>query len=389
MISKKKLVTFISCIAIIIAIYTQFPNVNKNVLSIFNYLIWGINILVIVITDRKVYCSQYFKLMILFGTFIFVFQLILSATTIVDSVSSLSTLLIVPSIVYYVSFRLGKYENETKSIRLLLIIGLGMVSVLAFQIASNMLLNFSSWLNTRVYLYEGNTHKNSIGQILASAIIIDLFYFKAKSKIQYVIKGLLAGMCAISLLYVQSRSSMIGLAVVGISIVLMQKDRKKKYIYILEIIVISIILMNIKSVVEIVDQALLLNKYSSAGSLDLDSFSSGRLGYWYEAWKVFADSPIWGGGHRYVDNFYLNCLENGGIIGSTLFFILLIKRFVMNFKLASYSGEYLLREREVLRLLTIFYMCISFFEAYPPFGPGVATIFLWIFIGYIDGANSR
>lgn len=372
-----------------VAIYSQFPYVDKSILSLINYFVWGVVVLFILIADKKILLSHYLKVMVLVGVGMFLFQITLFGIERIDKMSALSTLFLVPSIVYYVSFRIGKMDCDGKKIHLLVGAGLLMVVILAIQIDINMFKNFSSWMNTKIYLYDGNTHKNSIGQILAAGVIIDILYLDVKTKLQRFVQLLIATFFIVALLYVQSRSAMIGLLVVGVSTIVLQKNNKRKIFLMICILLAVFFVANMDFVKEIFNQALLLNKYSSGGKLNLNTFSSGRLEYWKDAWRVFLSSPIVGVGYYYVDNFYLNCLASGGIVGAVLYLGLIITRFVENYSLSRKKEKTLSKEKRLLWSLTIFYICISFFEAYPPFGPGVATIFLWMFTGYIDGVDKN
>ena len=40
-------------------------------------------------------------------------------------------------------------------------------------------------------------------------------------------------------------------------------------------------------------------------------------------------------------------------------------------------------------VMSIFYLVISIFEGFPPYGPGVASMAFWLFSGYLDGKYSQ
>lgn len=146
------------------------------------------------------------------------------------------------------------------------------------------------------------------------------------------------------------------------------------------------IVANLSFVRNIFNQAFMVNKYSSSQGLNLETFSSGRMHLWANALAVFSSHVFLGGGNYYVDNLYINLLAQGGLIGSLFLIGLLFFRMYLNFQ-SLRCNKFRIHSNAVLKInviASIFYIVMTIFEGYPPFGPGVASMFFWMLNGMMD-----
>ena len=148
-------------------------------------------------------------------------------------------------------------------------------------------------------------------------------------------------------------------------------NAKHKFIYILFFTAIVILCLCNKTISTFLEKALGLNNYIGA---DLDKFSSGRLSLYKQALNIFMQSPIIGVGQYYVDCSYLSILCESGIIGFILIEGIWGYRVILNFRYGIKNKD---RYGHLMISLTIFYLIESLLEAFPPFGPGVASFMFW------------
>lgn len=382
--------------AISFALFTQFPNADKSALSPINTAIWFAILVLTVLFERKIYMSRYFltfAVLLIAGT---VINILLIFFQIYSSNNTFLALLPIPILVYYISFRAGKYEDDQYNwIDAILKVYFVVCSLMALQIAMTFITNFSEWNSSLQNMYEGSTHKNSTGQVIGSAFVVLFFYFKPQKLLYKIIKYGMLLIFIMALLYVQSRSAIIGIMVSIVVAAFFKKDYKSILKRLFAIAVAFLIVYNVDFLREIFEQAFYVDKYSRNGNMDLNAFSSGRLDFWKEALDIFSERFMVGVGGYYVDNFYINALACGGIVLGIPFICAYLQRIWLNIKLTWLNkhdnitikpfkmGYY----SELLGAISIFYLVVSFFEALPPYGPGVSCMFFWIMSGYADGTN--
>ena len=229
--------------------------------------------------------------------------------------------------------------------------------------------SYSSWLNTRMYLFQ---EKNSAGQIWVAAILISVLLLKYKNISERIIVYIACGYLLIMTGICQCRTALLGLGVAIISFVIYRS--KKKLRWIIVIIIFVIITWSIPVTRRFIEQAFFLNKYTGA---DLNTFSSGRLVKYEKALSFFVTSPLVGVGKYYVDSSFILILTESGVFGFLIIEWIWITKIIQNFK---FRGQY--EERVFLFMITIFYIVESILEGYPPFGPGVSSFMFW-FVGSI------
>lgn len=242
--------------------------------------------------------------------------------------------------------------------------------------------DISSWLNSSQYIYSLGTHKNSMGQLLGTALIFCILYFQPDRKLFNVVRYIAIAVIVLAMLYVQCRSALVAV-ILTFGIYLISKSNHK-ILYALLVIAALLVLSQSETFAEIFGHVFYLDKYSTGTGLDVDRFSSGRLGYYAEALEVIKDNLLFGTQTSYVDNFWLCMLENLGVVGCLICFPLIIFRFVKNIKS---SSKIRLKDRSLgnfVWAITIFTIVISMFEAYPPFGPGSASMMFWTLSAVAD-----
>lgn len=244
------------------------------------------------------------------------------------------------------------------------------------------------WLAGFSYLFK---QKNSAGQILGVACLLSILFADRLSCRGRMIAYSYALVLFVIVTLMQCRTAMLG-CIAALAYLLLIK---KRYTLLLLVVVaaVSVYLLS-PEVQALVDHALFIDKYDSAS---LDAMSSGRLGLWSEAIIIFNESPLFGNGNYYVDNFYIDALANLGIIGAIVFFSLWFTRIVINYRGAgerrSGNPSYMqlsLREAvcRYLPILSVFYIVESLFEGYPPFGPGSCAFIFWMMCGFSDASHT-
>ncbi|MEW7917782.1 O-antigen ligase family protein [Enterococcus avium] len=272
-----------------------------------------------------------------------------------------------------------------KKLKFLLIIYVISVSLLALQIHITFFPSFSTWTQSLVYLYS---RKNSAGQIICMSILIILYaqFYKKNT----IVKWGHVAYLSLVLFLIQSRASVISLvfSVIMMELLVKKKNRMKKIVCLLGFI---IILYN-TPLRYFFDKVFLLSKYQGT---DLNTFSSGRLGLWAQAFSLFRESPFLGVGNHYVDNFFIGFLTEYGIIGFIIvvpfIFYKLIR--VISISLRKKSIESVNSNYGMLiTSISFFYIMESIFEAIPPLGPGVCAFLFWLLLGFADarlGSKTR
>lgn len=229
--------------------------------------------------------------------------------------------------------------------------------------------SYKNWLSANEYIFAS---KNSAAQIWSTGILICILVIAPRSKnkiLWYMISAYLLFVSAIS----QCRTALLALFIVLIVNILIHT--KKKIVWITFLIALLFILYNNSLTRQFVEHVFLLDKYFGS---DLNTMSSGRIDYWLNALNLFKQHPMIGVGSYYVDSSYVMVLAESGIVGFLLIEFIWGSRIILNFKHRKQSDYFIISA-------TIFYVVESFFEGYPPFGPGVSSFMFWFLSTYTDG----
>lgn len=389
---KDTLTQWLFYIAIIAALLTQFPYINKGLMSAFNDSIWILTTGFIVINNaRKLEVSNYLWGMGIIMVLSYVAENILISMGVISLAMEYINLIRIPFMVYFCSYYIGTTEETNLSVgKKMMLFFCALAFVMSVQVAMQFITNFGAWQSTEMYLYDGATHKNSSAQTLGNCILV-LFVYWNPQKLIYKIARYVGVITAVAgLLYIQSRAALVAIGIALIISALFRGEKKKILYALLFIIIAVVVVLNSEFLMSLVRQAFFIDKYSTGGELDLNRFSSGRLDYWAVVWDKFIDSPFIGNGYTYCDNFYINVMAGGGLFIGGPYLLLYLVRVYKNisYYVRSYRVGTMDYFAQFAAVVSIFYMIISFFEGFPPYGPGVSCMMFWLISGYLDGRNS-
>lgn len=392
-IRKNTFAEILCFIAIAAALITQFPYIDKGFASAFNEVMWILAAGFIVVDNfRQIPVSNYLLVMSIIVVFSYVAENVLLVIGAISSMMPYATLIRIPILIYFCSYYIGTTENDECSVgkKMLLVFGT-LASIMSIQVAAQFVTNFEAWKNTQLYLYNGATHKNSSAQTLGNCILVLFVFWNPKKKIYKLLRYVGVLIAVLGLLYIQSRGALVAIGIVIVVSAFFRGDKKKVFFALAAILIVVLIIVNSESIMGILRQAFFIDKYSSGGKLDLNRFSSGRLDFWASTWNYFLDSPLIGKGYTYCDNFYINILASGGILIGGPYVVLYLVRVYKNIwyyrqsikcgKIDSFT--------QLAAVVSIFYMMISMFEGFPPYGPGVSCLMFWMIGGYLDGKSRR
>lgn len=391
-IKKDTVAEWLFYIAVAAALFTQFPYIDKSIASIFNEIMWIlVTGFIIVDNFQRVRISKYLWSMVIVMIFSYVAEKMMVAVEVIPSLMIYVKLIRIPIMIYFCSYYVGTIENNEHDVgkRMMLIFGV-LAFIMSFQVAMQFAANFDAWQNTQLYLYDGATHKNSSAQTLGNCILVLFVFWNPEKWIYKLFKYLGIFIASVGLLYIQSRAALVAIAIVIVVSAFFRGEKKRIFIALLVTMIASVIVSKSEYIMSLIKQALFINKYSTGGKIDLNKFSSGRLDFWKVTWRYFLDSPFIGKGYTYCDNFYINILASGGIFLGGPYIILYLVRIHKNMGYYWYSFKCGQTDlfAQLAAVISIFYMIISFFEGFPPYGPGVSCLMFWMISGYLDGRSS-
>ena len=370
---QNKLYETLLCFNIVISVISQieqFSNITRPCM----YLGWGVLFAVVCIEKNfKVFCTPnclhfiaVYLCLVVFSLFVVIFNNEWSWP------NSLSVM-IVPIGIMLISSNLAESRIDNELIYTLTVLYFASSLFLAIWINVTHFPSFSNWLLAKEYVFP---QKNSAAQIWCSAVFLALSFIKPKSLFQKLLLYMGCGYIILIVFMSQCRTAILALGVVTILSIL--RKSKRKILWVLLLIGVFIALISIPVVRELLNQALLINKYKGT---DLNTFSSGRLDLYLDALKQFQGTPIIGVGKFYVDCSYIRILTESGIIGFLLIESVWIHQIHINIKRSHYTvlGDI----TSLMVTMTIFYIVESFLEGYPPFGPGVSSFMFWFLNGIV------
>lgn len=338
------------------------------------YLGWGALFAVVCIEKRfRVFfasnCLHYvvaFLYLMVFSLFVMVFN---DKWTWPNSLS----VMIVPIGVMFISSNLAESRIDNELFYTLTVLYFASSLFLAIWINVTHFPSYSNWLLAKEYVFP---QKNSAAQIWCSSVFLAISFIKPKSFFQKLLLYMGCGYIILIVFISQCRTAILALGIVTILSIL--RKSKRKILWVLLLIGVFIALISIPVVRELLNQALLINKYKGT---DINTFSSGRLDQYLDALKQFQGSPIIGVGKFYVDCSYIRILTESGIIGFLLIESVWVHQIHINIKTSRYTA--LGDITSLMVAMTAFYIIESFLEGYPPFGPGVSSFMFWFLNGIV------
>lgn len=225
-------------------------------------------------------------------------------------------------------------------------------------------------LSSKAYVYGA---KNSMAPILTSIVVMAIFFYNPPHL--KAIKIVAIVIITIVIILMRSRATILGL-LFAVSYYIFTLDNKRlKLVFVLLLIVFVVAIITIPSLhVIIIDQIMFAGRDSS----DINEISSKRVDRIPQVLQLFSNSPIIGVGNLYFDCMPVVVLAQYGIVGFSIIFVFLI---------ALFKRLYKNRNRNSLHRTAFVLYCVflinSLFEAKAPFGPGVKSLVLWMFVGFI------
>ena len=363
-IKKSKIETFLLACSIFMSVMTQIF-VEISALKLLMYLFWIISLLYPVINKKFIIKLSLFTKSFIVIYFIFIIYCFLCSIIFqTNHVQNFYIQILQVPLMVTIAGDLYKERLFEKNLQFLCKIYFVSALLFGIWVQIKYFPSFSLFFGRSTYAF---TQKNSAAQIWATAIIINLLFLKYKKRIYRMFSILCSIYMFLIICMCQCRTAILGLALVTCFHIVFYS--RKKILAMLTIIISGIVLIQFDFLQKFMEQALLLNKYSGTS---LDAFSSGRLGFWAEAWKTFSNSPIIGIGVYYTDCSYLSVLAESGIVGFCLIESVWIKKIFTN--IIKRMGT---KEGKILGTLTIFFLVESFLEGFPPFGPGVSSFMFW------------
>ena len=219
------------------------------------------------------------------------------------------------------------------------------------------------------------TEKNSMGQILVNVMVFGLACYIPRytpSKIAYII----AFIFMLTVVFMmKSRATILGVFFVIGYYILMYKNTKVRIIlFALAACALAYLWVSPSAYDMIVNNIL----FGGRDATDLDDLSSGRIYLMQQQMAKIPENIIFGSGVDYMDCFPLMVIVQYGLVGAFIVYLFLIEtgaKICLKFK-----------PRKGINLATflLFWILIinSFFEAYPPFGPGIKCFILWMSFGF-------
>lgn len=233
-------------------------------------------------------------------------------------------------------------------------------------------------LSTRIYAYAS---KNSVSQIIFTAIILLIVRYQPKSTVGRLTKvGLIAFELYVILL-LRSRATLVSL-LLCILVMALARDTNKKMKATICIIVTGVIVMLVVSEEFnnfIFNNVILANRNVT----NLNDLTSGRVNIISSFPQLIKGNWLTGIGPMYYECFPLSAILQFGIVGGALCIIISLQPLWKSFIFRHTSDEWYL-----LCLISIGYSVNGLFEGLAPFGPGVKCYYMWLLFGLLMGQKA-
>ncbi|OUQ04804.1 hypothetical protein B5E91_08985 [Thomasclavelia spiroformis] len=367
-----KIVYYLFLISIFLTNISQIPSfVSNPIFKLLSYLPWISMVLIILIFNRKKINFGNGQILYLAISIFFVCFFITLIGLDGLGVSLLQPILI-SVFIYIIAFNSAKYISNIKFNNVCKSYAISACIVAIFTFFE-MISNGFTW-ESGVYAYNS---KNSVSQIIVSAILILLLNRQEIKKRYILFYDLLIVFIFITIVMLKSRASLLGLVVIIISILLSKQFGKstKRLCVFLSTIFILLMVFNREFYNFIVYDIAFAGREASS----LDSISSGRISIMKDFPKLFLERPLFGYGRNYIECMQIDALYETGLVGGVLINLLALMPllYVFCMKKIKFYNDY----NFVLLILSIIYYINSFFEQLAPFGPGVKCYFLWLVLG--------
>ena len=380
---NKIVLSRVLCITVFLTNLSQLPVIVKQGRSsLLSAMVWVAVLLIVVVftlkdfTLNKQISGLIICVIILFITLIF--------STVITGINKLNVTYVSPLIIsmlsYFIGYCAGKYiePDEMEKIYFSYIISTVILSV---NLYTTYFSSAFAW-ESRIYAYGS---KNSVSQIILTAIILLVLISKEKKIIYTLFKWCIVAFLTVLLMMLKSRGSIIGIPVIALYVLLNKNINKKLKIFIMLLCVSFVIALMINNDFYnlIVNNVLLANR----GSDNLDDISSGRLTIINEAIDLWRNTSIfWGYGNHYIDLFYLSSYIQTGLLSGTIINLIAFQPLffaVKHFLLKKVKNIHM----DIFIVVVTVYLINGIFEGLTPLGPGVKCYFLWLLFGIYSNKN--
>lgn len=365
--------TKIICFVCFISNLSQLPILlNNKIVKVIVMALWAGTLLIGLFANKK---ETFNKKVFYVFLYIMIFDVFLLVCEVFTGKRYLSSQLVYPvhiSIFIYLIGVLFSKKCNDKDIKKIINAYIISSCIVGAYIFINFFVGVD-WRNTYNYVY---TSKNSISQILLTAIIFIAIYWDNKKLKIFLILGIFVLLCML-----KSRATILG-AIVGLIyyIFFLVKSKKKKILYIAILVSIIILICCNENINNIVVNNILFNNKSIT---NLNDISSGRMNHFETFFQNFGDYFLIGEGNSILESFPLNSLMSYGIIGAFPLFLILLYPLQILVK-RNYFKDKL---KTSLLLIYLIYIINSLFEALTPFGPGIKCYILWLILGLYIARN--
>lgn len=352
-------------LTIILTNLTQMPQlISSGYNSIITMVSWSILLIVALLHTRKLSKDIFYSLFLLIIVLIYSFLLQLITHRNYMDISELYPFAL-SVFVFCTGILCASIIPDGRSFatlhRCYLLSGIVVAASVYLQIRSG----YFNWLS-RSYAYAS---KNSVSQILLTAVILCVF-LNDRYKIA---RWIIGGMIIYLLMMLRSRASLIGLVILSFYI-FRDRDIKRGYKVLLAIgiIVAIVILLLNRNMYNIIVNGVILG---GRNKNNLEDLSSGRYSMLLLFLHIFPDYALTGYGSYYLESFPLSILFQYGIVGTIPFFFFLLLPF-RRLKSIKYPEA-----KQIILVLTMCYYANGLFEELSPLGPGVKCYYLWFLLG--------
>ena len=234
-------------------------------------------------------------------------------------------------------------------------------------------------LSTRLYAYSS---KNSVSQIVFTAIILLIVRFRPDKTIGWVVKvGAIAFELYVILL-LRSRATLVSL-LLCILFIVFSRDTNKKLKAAVSIVSVGIIVMLLVN-----DQfnSFIFNNvvFANRNVANLNDLTSGRVTILSNFPRYISGNWLTGIGPTYYECFPLSAILQFGLIGGVLCILISLQPFIQSLRFRHIADEWYL-----LLLISAGYSVNGLFEGLTPFGPGVKCYYMWLLFGLLIGQRTR
>lgn len=373
---NSKQINFVIVLACFLSVFSQLPIfVASERTQIVSFPIWIVSFALVLLASKGKIKADVLRIYI--PTFIFV-AIVLFHTVFTSSnyfSSSLLRAFLISLFVFTIGAMAGPFllEEHLQSVMRAYIFATLIISIYIFI----NYFGFSFTLSSKVYAYAS---KNSVSQIIFTAILIMILKIHPEQKGVIISKWIAVSFEVILLMILRSRATIVGL-IICIMILAVSKNTNKTLRNVIllvgSIFTVSLIFNNDFN-------RLIFNNILFAGrdASNLNSLSSGRVTIINSFPVLIKDNWLTGIGATYFECFPLSAILQFGLIPGLLMIVISVVPLIYSRKMSKISADWFL-----LYLLAVGYNLNSLFEGIAPFGPGIKCFFLWLLFGLLLTSN--